>query len=352
MVLIIGAGLSGLLTASRLKNAGIPFKILEARSRIGGRIHTISDEADTPMEMGATWFNHQHQHLIGLLEDLGIARFEQYMTGTTFYQRYADSPAEIVNMPAQMPSYRISGGTESLINKLYDNLDPSDILLNQQVSRIKLNIHSITVEANESHEASSVVLAVPPRVWAGNIAFEPSLPTDLLQVAKHTQTWMEDAIKVSVSYDSPFWRKKNQAGTFFSNSGPIVEFYDHSNVEVSKFALCGFVHSDLRNLNYENRKDVILNHLGQTFGKDALSYIAYNECLWSEEKYTSIHAENPLQRHQNNGHPILNNHQLDNRLFISSTEVSSHYSGYMEGAVYQGDKVAKAIIQLTVVEDS
>ncbi|MGC1631835.1 MAG: FAD-dependent oxidoreductase [Gelidibacter sp.] len=31
-------GLSGLLTACRLKNEGIPLKILEARSRIGGRI--------------------------------------------------------------------------------------------------------------------------------------------------------------------------------------------------------------------------------------------------------------------------------------------------------------------------
>ncbi|MBC7418283.1 MAG: NAD(P)-binding protein [Pedobacter sp.] len=32
MILIIGAGLSGLLTAYRLKRAGIPFKIIEARS--------------------------------------------------------------------------------------------------------------------------------------------------------------------------------------------------------------------------------------------------------------------------------------------------------------------------------
>jgi monoamine oxidase len=56
MVIIIGAGLSGLLTAYRLKEEGVPFKILEARDRTGGRIHTLESKNGTPLEMGATWF--------------------------------------------------------------------------------------------------------------------------------------------------------------------------------------------------------------------------------------------------------------------------------------------------------
>ena len=41
MIIIVGAGLSGLLTGYLLKKEGIPFKILEARNRIGGRINTV-----------------------------------------------------------------------------------------------------------------------------------------------------------------------------------------------------------------------------------------------------------------------------------------------------------------------
>ena len=39
-VTIIGAGLTGLLLAYRLQQHGISFTIVEARDRIGGRIHT------------------------------------------------------------------------------------------------------------------------------------------------------------------------------------------------------------------------------------------------------------------------------------------------------------------------
>jgi len=48
MIILIGAGLPGLLTAYRLKNAGMPFKILEARARIGGKINTVSTAGNTP----------------------------------------------------------------------------------------------------------------------------------------------------------------------------------------------------------------------------------------------------------------------------------------------------------------
>jgi len=61
MVIIIGAGLSGLLTGYRLKKEGIPFKILEARNRVGGRINTVNGINNTPIEMGATWFTNQHK---------------------------------------------------------------------------------------------------------------------------------------------------------------------------------------------------------------------------------------------------------------------------------------------------
>ena len=80
-VIIIGAGLSGLSTAYQLKKAGINFKILEAQSRLGGRIESIYGKQDTPMEMGATWFGEEHLNLIKLLSELNIGYFEQHTEG-------------------------------------------------------------------------------------------------------------------------------------------------------------------------------------------------------------------------------------------------------------------------------
>lgn len=75
MIIIVGGGLSGVLTGYLLKKEEIPFKILDSRNRFGGRINTLYKENEAPIEMDATWFTNQHVNLIALLEELGIERF-------------------------------------------------------------------------------------------------------------------------------------------------------------------------------------------------------------------------------------------------------------------------------------
>ena len=241
MIIIIGAGLSGLLTGYRLKKKGIPFKILEARNRIGGRIDTVYGINNTPIEMGATWFTNQHKQLIALLEELEIDYFEQHMDSTVFYQPSSISPVQSIQIPSQPSSYRISGGTSNLTNTLFQKLDKNDILLNQPVKDIKFHENSVQVNAKEAFEGNTVVLAIPPKLWAKKILFEPLLPNKLVNVAKQTHTWMEDSIKIALTYNHPFWQQENLPGTLYSNTGPITELYDHCNHKRSKYALCGFI---------------------------------------------------------------------------------------------------------------
>ncbi|MFT6993424.1 MAG: monoamine oxidase [Maribacter sp.] len=342
-ITIIGAGLSGLLTGYLLKKEGIPFKILEARNRVGGRINTIYDANKAPLDMGATWFTKQHTHVIGLLKELEIEHFEQRMDNNVFYETSAASPAQLVQIPSQSPSFRISGGTSCLIKALLHKLDQTDVVFNQSVTHIKIDKNTVEVHAEKNFESRSVVLALPPKLWVKKIIFEPGLPTDLMGVAIQTHTWMEDSIKIALSYDEPFWKIGNIPGTLFSNSGPITELYDHSNHERSKYALCGFIDSSLKNLTYTDRRERVINQIKKIYGVEAEGFTSYRECVWSKEENTFESSETFLYPHQNNGNPIFRESYFDDTLFISSSESATEFAGYMDGAVSSAYQIVKKI---------
>lgn len=345
MVLIIGAGLSGLLTAYRLQQKGIPFKILEARPRIGGRINTVYTVNSAPVEMGATWFNDQHQNLRLLLRELEIDAFEQYMKGSVFYQAPNTAEVQELTIPKQSPSYRISGGSSTLIKILSSKLDRKALFLNQNVLEIQCHDKGVKVIADQIFEGTHVVLALPPKLWAKNIVFEPKLPESLASIALQTHTWMEDSIKIALTYSNPFWQDKNRSGALFSNSGPITELYDHSNHDRKYFALCGFVSTAFKSMSNDQRKTAVIHQLETVFGEEATHFIDYTECIWSREKNTFQTSDILLFPHQNNGNPIFEKSFLNTRIFISSAESASENPGYMDGAVFIGNKTAAKIIK-------
>jgi polyamine oxidase len=53
---VIGAGIAGLTAARRLSDADYQVVVLEARDRIGGRIHTV-DDLGVPIDLGAAWIH-------------------------------------------------------------------------------------------------------------------------------------------------------------------------------------------------------------------------------------------------------------------------------------------------------
>jgi monoamine oxidase len=55
-VLVAGAGIAGLTVANALTHAGVDCVVLEARDRIGGRLHT-ADLGGSPVDLGASWIH-------------------------------------------------------------------------------------------------------------------------------------------------------------------------------------------------------------------------------------------------------------------------------------------------------
>ncbi|MFI5153072.1 MAG: flavin monoamine oxidase family protein [Chitinophagales bacterium] len=70
-IIVIGAGAAGLMAASRLSESGKNVLLIEARDRIGGRIHTIH-EGNQIFEAGAEFIHGNLPHTMKILEEAGI----------------------------------------------------------------------------------------------------------------------------------------------------------------------------------------------------------------------------------------------------------------------------------------
>jgi len=55
-VVVVGAGIAGLTAANALQQAGVECFVLEARDRIGGRLHTL-DLTGWPVDLGGSWIH-------------------------------------------------------------------------------------------------------------------------------------------------------------------------------------------------------------------------------------------------------------------------------------------------------
>ncbi|MCK8521611.1 FAD-dependent oxidoreductase [Aquimarina sp. D1M17] len=345
-VLIIGAGLTGLTLGYQLKQKGIPFKIIEARNRAGGRINTIYSGQETPIEMGATWLSTEHKYLLSLLNELNIPVFEQFMSGIALFESLSTAPPQHFQIPAnQAPSYRMSGGTSRLIDALIDYIGKDHIILNQVVKKIEHqeNNEFQIYTNNAEYISGKVISTLPPKLLVNTIKFTLELPEKLISLANNTHTWMGESIKFGITFQHPFWRTQNYSGTVFSNVGPITELYDHCSVEDNKYALKGFLQSPLCHESEENRKSKVLSQLQKLFGDQVLHYVTYEELLWKNEKYTSCDTDQFLLPHQNNGNEHYQDGFFNNNFYVGGSETSRTYGGYMEGAILSANFIFKKI---------
>ena len=86
-VVVAGAGLAGLAAARELEVAGASVTVIEARNRVGGRVHTLRDAFDGRQhaEAGADLIEGEQHHVLELARELGLETTRILRGGWGFY---------------------------------------------------------------------------------------------------------------------------------------------------------------------------------------------------------------------------------------------------------------------------
>jgi monoamine oxidase len=102
--IVIGAGVAGLAAAHALKSSGHDVVVLEARDRIGGRVHTVRALGwPIPVEAGAEFVHGRPKVLLPLARDAREVRGGRYLTGLVRRDDLWDSVMEKLG---QLPASR------------------------------------------------------------------------------------------------------------------------------------------------------------------------------------------------------------------------------------------------------
>lgn len=240
---------------------------------------------------------------------------------------------------------RFLGGVQQISITMARELGKS-VKLKSPVRRITQGKSSVSVHTERGRfEAKFVVVAVPP-ILASRIHFEPGLPA--ARNALHQRMPMGSVIKCFALYDRPFWRDRGLSGEVVSD-GPCVRLtFDGTVPDTNQGAIVGFIPGETGRYwstrDQDERRSAVLKDFARYFGPEALGPMQYVEKNWIQEEYSGgCYAGLMAPGVMTEFGPTIR--EPVGRIHWAGTETATEFTGYMEGALQSGERVASEILR-------
>lgn len=363
-VAIVGAGLCGLALARVLTARGLRVQVLEARSRLGGRVLTSRCETTgQALDLGPTWFWPETEpRIAALLAELDLSSIAQHDPGDALWLADPNRAPErhVQAGGVHAGARRIQGGAAGLVDALASALPPDTVRLDAAVTTLRDHgSHlEITTATGPALKARQVVLAVPPRLVQEHILFAPVLPDPVLQALADSPTWMAAQAKAVTTFATPFWRAAGQSGNAFVRhpQAVLAEVFDccddlsgTRSSEVARLpsgALGGFVALNAAQREQFRRSLPLLidSQLAQLYGVQAQGGNLFLQD-WATEPWTCSATDRTQPPEPPQANPLLRQPHWGSRLFFGGSETAAHGAGHMEGALESADRIAHALVR-------
>ncbi len=406
-VLVVGAGLSGLVAATEIQAAGHDVVVTEARDRVGGRVFTLREgfAGGQFADIGAEIIYHGQQNIADLCAKHGVELSEEFSLGTDvpdliFGGERLDraAAAEIVNElrqaikrsrpshyetvaqwlrrahvsePAELLLAAIAQSTPAAPLRIADaqelNVELSwgeayrkikggndslprtmaqkvDVRLNRPVRVVGWGPTGVTVESDrETFRADRVVVTVPGPL-VSELGFEPAMPAD--KVRALLQLRYGNATRLVVQYAERELVKEAIGSGCFTDRMPgfVMEQTVHQSGD--PIIVAGLAAGDVEpsGLTDDQILDSVDATMSSVVGRPIKRLFGFVKS-WTHDPWTRAVVRAPIGDQRDSVLPLIAA-PLDGRVFFAGEHTDNRVGpGGMEGAIKSGYRVAREVIK-------
>jgi monoamine oxidase len=269
--------------------------------------------------------------------DLGELSFLHFL----FYLNSGGGLTKLIESHEGNQDRWITGGAQQLCTLMSETA--GEVHTGAPVREIRQDEAGVTVETDGDQWSAKRVIVTVPIPLADRIRYVPPLPTSRDQLTQ--RVGMGATIKILALYDEMFWRDQGFSGESVCTEGPVTVTFDTTS-PLGQAGLLTFVTGSpargWAERPADERRAFVLDTLATYFGEQARHPTHYLENDWATEPFIqgapiAIFPPGSLSVYREALRAPVG------RIHWAGTETALDSTGFMEGALESGDRVAEEV---------
>jgi len=354
-IIIVGAGLSGLVAGFELKQAGHDVIILEARDRVGGRVFTVRDPFSDGLfaEAGAARIPHDHDLTLGYADYFGL-KVDSFYPQDGYYVNYFENIQSLIPTDEFLEGRpwegsvkhkeysKILGGTDQLPKAFFDSL-VEDVHFSNDVLFIDQTQDDIVVKVSDGTEYTcDYVICTVPLPVLNMIEFSPPLSNEKRD-ASNGGYYFAPSTRVFIQFKNRFWENGGLNGWGYTD-WPEEIWQPSWNRDGTKGILLSYLRyeqaTDIDLLPENDRIENVINRWENVLPGAESNIDTGLSFSWMQENWSRGAWASPSEEENE----LYSAHigKTEGRVYFAG-EHTTEYHGWMQGAIQSGIRAAEGI---------